>query len=109
MVNNNRVAYGIEISKIEYIKAYSGEAEVYSCGRRFRIDKSLDILEDTLRSSGFFRVSRSYIVNMSYIEAEKIKTDAISIGSEKISISRRRKKEFEKEFFKHNMEKHGNK
>lgn len=61
-----------------------------------------------LKNKGFFRVSRSYIVNMSYIETERAEIDKILIGSEKISISRRRKKEFEKEFLKYVMEKNYN-
>lgn len=91
-----RNKYDIEVDSVEYIKAYSGEVEFSTGNMKFRRKISLNEMEDLLDSKEFFRVNKSYIVNLSMIEEAGHENEMITVGGVKISISQRRKKDFQK-------------
>ena len=96
-LHKDRKEYNIKCESIDYIKAYSGEVEIKVRDIIFRKDSTLDEMEKILPESDFFRVSRSYIVNLSSI-AYEIGSSILKIGDVEIPISRRRKNEFIRRF-----------
>ena len=66
-----------------------------------RTEQSLSSLENELNGQFFYRVSREYLVNLTFIEAYNKGT--ILIGEKKIRVSRRKKKEFEKAYREYDL------
>lgn len=86
----------VESSKIELLKAegrYSllsiKKEEVFS-------DKSISEWEQELGELNFFRVHKSYLVNLKYID--QIGDMLVLKNGVKIPLARRRKKEFEEKY-----------
>ncbi|MCI5585132.1 MAG: LytTR family DNA-binding domain-containing protein [Lachnospiraceae bacterium] len=98
-----RILHKVEKRQIHYIQAYDGYAEAV-VGRnavRMRTEQSLSSLENELNGQFFYRVSREYLVNLTFIEAYNKGT--ILIGEQKIRVSRRKKKEFEKAYREYDL------
>ena len=86
----------VPIEDIRFIEAKDDYACIYTDEDRYLSTTSLAQLEDKLTPYGFFRVHRSYIVNLDYVEnVETVNSGILKLGLEgiddrKISVSRRR-------------------
>ncbi len=100
-LSHKRNYYNIKLGSIEYIKAYSGETEFKVDEHILRKKISLNDLEKYLDGKVFFRVNKSYVVNIEKIT--DYKDDIIFIRDKKIPVSRRRKKEFEKIYMEYRL------
>lgn len=91
-----RNPHHIQEKRIRYIKSYDGysEAIVGKEGKRMRTEKSLNRLEEELDKRLFFRISREYLVNFAYIDSYS--NGVAIVGEERLQVSRRNKKEFER-------------
>jgi len=86
---------------IVYVQAFNGYSEFVINGKRFRRETSLNDVEEELNPRLFFRIHRQYIVNFGSIEG---RTDSyVVVGGTKIPISRRKRKDFEKEYIKYDV------
>ena len=92
----SRNPHHIQEKRIRYIKSYDGysEAVVGKEGKRMRTEKSLNRLEEELDKRLFFRISREYLVNFAYIDSYS--NGVAIVGEERLQVSRRNKKEFER-------------
>ena len=99
----NRILHRVEEKQIHFIKAYDGYAEavVGSKGVKMRTERSLSSLERRLDNRLFYRVSREYLVNFAFIEAYQ--KGIILIGGQRISVSRRNRKEFERAYREYDL------
>ena len=59
-----------------------------------RTEKSLNRLEEELDKRLFFRISREYLVNFAYVDSYS--NGVAIVGEERLQVSRRNKKEFER-------------
>lgn len=99
----NRNLYSVQEKQIQYIQAYDGYAEavVGKEGKKMRTELSLSRLEKELDSRLFCRINREYIINLTYIDSYTKGT--VTIGKEKIRVSRRKKKEFEQAYREYDL------
>lgn len=88
----------LSTSKIKYILASGYYAEIYTKERKYVIRESLSNLDEMLDPAKFFRVHRSAIVNLSYIQeivhSNFSEIDARMKDERLISVSKSMKKEF---------------
>lgn len=91
-VYNDRKLYKIQEKDICYIKAYDGYTLIYSVKGKYRSELSLTDFQEKIDQKIFFRISRSYLVNL--LKIDKYCDDKIYIGEEALKISRRNKKGF---------------
>lgn len=85
-----------------YIRAYDGYIEAQIGSKTMRRDCSLVQLEDMLDRNLFIRISKSCIVNLMNIDSYKKGT--ININGQEINVARRRRKDFEIEFQRYDLE-----
>ena len=86
----------VPIDQIRYIEAKDDYSCIYTDTDRYLSTISLAQLENKLGPHGFFRVHRSYIVNLEYVQDVEVVSSGIlqlgiqGIEGKKISVSRRR-------------------
>lgn len=106
---DKRNAYRIPQRDIMYITAYDGYSEfvvsVRNADRVLRKECSLSELEKELAKELFFRVSRQCIINLGKIL--RYRDGTVYVQDKKISVSRRRKKEFERAFIEYDLKYRG--
>lgn len=96
---NNKIAvlfeketYFIFRSEIYYLEYVENKVFVYMEQKVYQIQKTLEQLEEELQEYGFFRCSKSMIINLNYVE--KLKSSlgsrilATFINGEEVIISR---------------------
>lgn len=89
-----RMPVEIRQRDIIYIQTFDSYTEFIVGNRLMRSEKSLNALEEELDSKLFFRVNKKYIINFLYMEHyEKGK---LLIHGKEMTVSRRKKKDFEK-------------
>ncbi len=93
-VYHQRLPYVILQRDICYLQAYNGTVELVVGDMRMRKDVSLSQVEDELDNKLFFKIDKSYIVNM--FKVDNYKNGLVYIGDEELKVSRSRKKDFEK-------------
>ncbi len=71
---------------ILWLKADNVYTEIVTSTKRYLHRISLSDMSEQLPEQQFFRVHRSYIVNLAHLQ--KVSTDCVVIGSEKIPLSR---------------------
>ena len=86
----------VPVDQIRYIEAKDDYSCIYTDEERYLSTISLAQLENKLSPHGFFRVHRSYIVNLEYVQdVEVVSSGNLQLGiqgieDKKISVSRRR-------------------
>lgn len=100
-LNYKRNYYNVRSESIEYIRAYSGESEFKVNEHFLRKKISLNDMEECLNEDIFFRVNKSYIVNLLWIT--DYREGIVSIGDMEIPVSKRRKKKFEKSYMEYKL------
>lgn len=99
-VRNIKAVHRIPIKRIEYVEAQNKHVLFYLCdGRTVESTEPLYTYENQLLlSDGFFKCSRSYIVNIHYIETFTAKEIQMNSGC-RIAVSRSNQREFESAYF----------
>ena len=93
-----RVKMKIMQRDIDYLRAYNSCVFICRGNEEFRKDISLvNCMEKELDKRIFYMVNRNHIVNMAHIDSYK--DGKIHIGNNVISVSRKRKAEFEKIYY----------
>lgn len=95
-VSYHRSGYEVKQRQIRYIQAFNGIAELTIDNVVMRKEISLEELEQLLDKRIFVRIHRQFIVNLCWVDSYK--NGVVSVGGEKIKISRRRKKDFEEKY-----------
>ncbi|MBQ7066616.1 MAG: response regulator transcription factor [Lachnospiraceae bacterium] len=101
-VYKQRNQYEIFQKDILYIVSVDSYVEIFVKEGKFRSETSLTKLEEELEPALFCRVNRQCIVSLKWIESYK--KDEIVIGENRIKVSIRRKKEFERRNAIYDME-----
>lgn len=96
-----RTVYRVPQKQIQYIQAFNGYADFWVENQRFRKEVSLNDLEEQLDMRMFARVQRKYIVNMRWIN--RYHNGVVSVAGVEIAVSRRKKKEFEKQYITYDI------
>lgn len=91
---HQRMLCKVKQADIRYVQAFNGYSEFMVGKLLFRKEVSLTNLEEQLNPDFFVRVHRQYIVNMRWIESYR--NGKIKIADTVISVSQRKRKEFEK-------------
>ena len=88
----------VEISKICYVSASGYYAEIFVDDNKYLIRESLNNLEEILDEKRFFRVHRSTIVNLDFIQeivhSDYAEIDVRMTDKKLIRVSKSQKKEF---------------
>lgn len=83
------------IGDIIYCKAENNYTLIFSNKKKSFVSKTLGHYEQMLSEYGFFRINRSFLINLKYVERiEKSIPEVILINDIRIPISGRRKKQF---------------
>ena len=83
------------IDDILYLQAMGDYVRIFTVNEKYMVNKTMKTLMESLVADKFFRVHRSYIVNIDHIE--NIEHNSILIGSHVIPISERYKTNFMKQ------------
>jgi len=82
------------IRDIVYCKAENNYTMVHATKKNAFVSKTLGRYEELLSPYGFFRINRSYLINLKYVErVNKSSSEIIMEGDIKLQISSRRKKD----------------
>lgn len=93
---DKRMLFEIQQREINYIVAYDSYANFIMSHRIFRKNVSLNELETIMDKRIFFRINRKVMINMLWIQ--EYEKGEIKLNSEKMRVSRRKRKEFERAF-----------
>jgi DNA-binding LytR/AlgR family response regulator len=103
MYQNATIAVKIEdktkiiiLKELYFIEIYNHKLVYHTEKGRYETNGQLSKAEESLRGSNFTRCSNSYLVNLQHVM--EIHNEHIVVGQTKVPVSRRRKKEFMKEF-----------
>ena len=100
-VFQERKSYWVYQKDIQYIAAYRSSVEIYVNNTLYRKDIALNRIEKLLDSRCFFKVHKSYLVNLFWVTEYEDKN--IWIEKIKIPLSRRQQKGFEWAYVEFNI------
>lgn len=83
----------IKCKGIYYMESYNHEVSIYTLSGEIAVKEKLDDLEEVVKEYGFYRIHRSYLVNMKYISSFT-RTEVTLQNGKKIYMSRRKFSEF---------------
>ena len=89
-VSKDRIFYNINMRDIDYSRAYNSETQIFAKGETFRSDDSLVAVEEILDKCVFFKISRSYVVNIQRIKELDEEGRRIKIYDEFIPVTARK-------------------
>ncbi len=90
-VFKDRQSYHIPQRDIKYIAAYNGYVEMLVDGELYRKNVSLNQLEQVLVKEIFYKVHKSYIVNLFWVT--EISEQEVRVDNVKFPLSRRQRKD----------------
>ena len=85
-VKKNNLYYRIQFDDIQFIKADNVYLEINTADKKFLVRSALKDYLDKLPSNNFYRAHKSYIINLSHIQA--VNSKDIMIKDELIPISK---------------------
>jgi two-component system LytT family response regulator len=97
VINGNKETDIIELDQIIYIEASNSYSTFHlNNDKRITSSKSIKEYEQMLSTKGFFRVHKSFMVNISYVlSVEKVTSDMVILkNNEQIPLAVRRKEAF---------------
>jgi len=83
----------VDVASINYIQAADDYSITYTKDDRFLSSLRMKELEQLLSNHGFFRIHRSYLLNLTAVTSINMTTHQINIAGGTIPFSRRIKKE----------------
>lgn len=91
------------LENIEYFETGEHRAIMHTNdGRTYEISESMESIEGRLINYGFYRIQRSYIINMSYIDFYNSRMIMMKSGKE-MAIGRKKYKDFKQSYFSWRM------
>ena len=94
VVQDGSVMYSYQSSEIMWIEALGHDVILHlGDGRTTRCNTPLSKLEEQLKDAGFFRVHKSFLINMQYVAAVKV-TSIEMQGGDSVLLSKHRRQEF---------------
>lgn len=93
---------------IDYIRAYNSETQIFAKGETFRSDDSLVAVEEILDKCVFFKISRSYVVNIQRIKELDEAGRRIKIYDEFIPVTARKMSALKKACVEYKFNRGGN-
>ena len=91
----------VKEKEILYIRSMDSYSEVVVQDYVLRTEKPMNILEQELDDTLFFRIHKQYIVNMSAID--RFNKESVVIQDKELNISRRKKREFEMKYLEYEL------
>lgn len=82
----------IDLKEVTYLESMGDYLSIYSNQKRVVVNATMKETEKKLASLNFYRIHRSYIINMDKIDT--IEDNSVVIGDKSLPISRSAKKEF---------------
>ena len=100
LIKSSTVTHRIFIDNIEYIEAQNKNTLIYlTDGSTIKSNTQLYVFEEELQpKDGFFKINRSYIINVCYVDSYTTK-EVTMHSSQIIPISRKSHQEFEEVYF----------
>jgi two-component system, LytTR family, response regulator len=95
-IKSNLVRYKVLISDIQYIEALGDYVKVFTKTQTYTVLSTMKSMEDQLLNDVFFRVHKSFIINLKKVS--KIKGSEVVIDQKMIPISRHKKQELKSKF-----------
>lgn len=92
-VFDNRYPIKLPLNEVRYIQAYDSYCRIVAKKKIYRSEMPLKDYENLLDNTKFFRINRTYIVNLKYVKDLK-KSDSVIIGENKIKIPKSRRLEW---------------
>ena len=93
----------IHLNDIVYLEAEVNYTLLHAVsGRQLLVARTLKLVEEMLPAEGFFRIHKSYVVNMNYLKSYS-KTEGFEITletGEKLPVAQRKNEEFLRELTK---------
>lgn len=87
-----------EINSVVLVKGDSNYSEIlFSNGEALLLPRTLKVLEEAFKPYGFFRVHKSFLVNLKHIVQSSIYCDKPKLllsNNQEVEISRRKKSDF---------------
>ena len=106
-VSKDRIFYNINMRDIDYIRAYNSETQIFAKGETFRSDDSLVAVEEILDKCVFFKISRSYVVNIQRIKELDEAGRRIKIYDEFIPVTARKMSALKKACVEYKLNRRG--
>jgi len=82
----------IDLDEVTHIESMGDYLAIYSSNKRVVVNATMKETEKKLAALDFFRIHRSYIVNLKKID--RVQDSSVLIGDKSLSISRSAKKDF---------------
>lgn len=95
-VFKDRKSYWIRQRDIQYIKAYNGTVNIYTCNSVFRKDMTLSKMEEILDKRIFYKIHKAYIVGLYHVT--DYAENKVFVEKEKLPLSRRNRMDFERTY-----------
>ncbi len=90
-VRSNSVLTKIKIKNIVYVQALGDYVNIYTTDKHYTVHITLRGMEETLPSNKFYRLHRSYLVSLDYVDT--VEEGTAYIGKHPIPIGEQYKKE----------------
>lgn len=87
----------LPLSKVLYLESREKYTTIYVDGQKYLTRNSLNDYEQQLKSKGFCRIHRKYLVNL--YRVSRWSSHQLEIDGKELPISRRREKEFREQFY----------
>ena len=90
----------IKIKEIIYMEAQNKDIYIYTIHNIYNEKNNLTHYEEILKNYGFFRVHRSYLINLDYVKSYT-SNEIILDNEEKVYLSRLKYKSFKEHLYEH--------
>ena len=106
VINQKGKVYELNLSDIVYLEAFGDGTYIYDrFGRHYESFEQLKTWDEKLKDKGFFKIHKSYIVSLAYVESREDNSVTLKSTNNTLPVSRRNVTEFKEayiEFIKKN-------
>ena len=103
-IKQKNINIQITVKDILYIKAYVGESELHTKEKLYYSEESLSQWEIRLQEKHFFRIHKSYLINMAQVTDIVPNRHEIVLGQEvRLPVSRRKWTEFQSCYIRYDV------
>lgn len=92
-------ARAVQIDKIVYIEILSHYLEVHCVEESIKVRGSMHSIEESLLKNNFYRIHKSYLVNLAYVKA--VKSSMLIVGDASLPLGRKYKQNFMQEYMQY--------
>ena len=97
IVINDNVLQVKELSEIVYMESFGSKTKTHCCeGKEYLIKKCLSRVEEKLPNEKFFKIHKSFIININYLKGINVNTDKTVLLHDgiELKIAHRKYKDF---------------